>query len=212
MNCFLLTYAYQTKCCCQHFTCSSLSPEDGFAKTTQVTWWEKHSEESNPDLSFCYHVHAWHSCAHVYSSKQLCYTNTRAAGIAPWHFQEVHLEIWGSRAQAGSLHCFMPCWRTGTPRLCSWLRSCSLAPWHPALVFFCLSSAPWLSHCLSTRKEQKHFWKCKGRSRIKINIYITGENDPGRTGNVMTLCLPSSVLEQFVRDTNQNILYKSRWV
>lgn len=68
--------------------------------------------------------------------------------------------IWkflGNNAQTGSSHCFMPSWRTGNQRLCSWLGTCSLAPWHAALVFFCLDSALWLSHCLSTGKEQKHF-------------------------------------------------------
>lgn len=62
------------------------------------------------------------------------------------------------------------------------------------------------------RRSKNIFKKCKGRSRIKINIYITGENYPGRTGNLMTFCLPSAVLKQFVRDTKQNTLYKSLWM
>lgn len=38
---------------------------------------------------------------------------------------------------------------------------------------------------MQTRSIEKHFEKCRGRSRIKTNIYITRKNDPGKTGNLV---------------------------
>lgn len=55
----------------------------------------------------------------------------------------------------------------------------------------------------------KRFEKCRGRSRIKTNIYITRKNDPGKTGNLVTLCLPTAMLKQFASETKQSPLNKS---
>ena len=58
-------------------------------------------------------------------------------------------------------------------------------------------------------KHWKRFEKCRGRSRIKTNIYITRKNDPGKTGNLVTLCLPTAMLKQFASETKQSPLNKS---
>lgn len=127
MSCFLLINL------CQHFTCSSLSPEDGLPNTTQVTWWEKQPGESSLDQNFCCHVHFWHwhTCDHVYRSKQFYYINTRAAEIPHWHFLiGAYGSFWVIMLKQDSLPCFyafLENWQSKTVQLAGYLQPCSLA-------------------------------------------------------------------------------------
>lgn len=75
------------------------------------------------------------------------------------------------------------------------LRECSLCLRPPDVETRSSPSPLIISTSACGRLEAYFFFKCTGRSKIKTNIYITRKNDRGKTGNLVTLCLPIAMLK-----------------